>query len=63
MSLSEREYRQAEESGKAARRGGKRIGDVPYRGRTEKVRKLSDAWCNGWMAQDEEIKSRLKAQA
>jgi len=63
VSLSQRDHSQAYESGKAARRGCKRIGDVPYRGKTERVRKLAEAWCQGFADQDAEMKRRVEAQA
>lgn len=52
MSVTEREYRQAQDGGAAARRGGRRIGDCPYRGHTDKVRLLAEAWRGAWQAED-----------
>lgn len=60
-SVSEREYSQAKEAGAAARRGGKRIGDVPYRGTTKKVQTLREAWCTGFKDEDDKRKAAARA--
>ena len=54
VSLTEREFKQAHESGAAARRGGRPVGACPFRGKTEHVRRLAEAWRSGWAQQDEE---------
>lgn len=48
--MNEREYRQAYDRGEQSRRNSGRIGDCPYRGKTDRVLKLAEAWRNGWLA-------------
>lgn len=50
--MNEREYRQAYDRGEQSRRNSGRIGDCPYRGKTDRVLKLAEAWRNGWLAED-----------
>jgi len=63
VSLSQKDHSQAYESGKAKRRACGRIGDNPFRGKTEKVRKQHEAWNAGFVAQDEEIKAKVRSNA
>jgi len=64
MSATKMEAARAYEAGRAARRvPGKRIGDVPYRGKTPKVRVLHDEWCRGFSDEDTERKAKARAMA
>lgn len=49
---TEREYERARDMGAQSRRNGAREGDCPYRGHTEKVRILGEAWRLGWQAEN-----------
>ena len=53
----EKRYEQARESGRQARRVGKKRMDNPYRGNTQLVRDLHEYWDLGWMAEDSERKA------
>lgn len=48
----ERRILQADEQGSMARRAGKKRGDCPFRGDTDLVRSLSQAWHRGWERAD-----------
>jgi len=63
MSLTAKEYSYAYERGKAHRRGCGNIGGLPYRGKTERIRLLAEAWSRGFADQNEEMKRRVEAQA
>jgi hypothetical protein len=55
---TERQYEGARDAGAQARRNGAREGDVPYRGHTEKVRVLREAWLLGFQAENAARKVR-----
>lgn len=55
---TEREYEAARDAGAQARRNGKKEGDRPYRGHTEKVRILGEAWLLGWQAENTARRAR-----
>jgi hypothetical protein len=59
MNLPQREYSQAYELGKAARRGGKRITDCPFRGATQKAK--AESWFAGFKAEDDARRATAKA--
>lgn len=52
MSISEREWRQAEERGIAARQAGRPITARPEYGFGDKARLQREARANGWEAED-----------
>lgn len=53
MSITEREYRLAQERGRAARAAGKPITTLPDYGRTETGRRLREAAETAWHDEDE----------
>jgi ribosome modulation factor len=52
MSISEREWRQAEERGTAARQAGRPITACPEYGAGRKAELQREAWQNGWKDAD-----------
>ena len=63
MSVSEREASQAYQAGQQARRGGRRIGDCPYRGTTPRVRTLAGEWTRGFKDEHDAIARRSAAMS
>lgn len=47
-STDQRRWEQAKDQGAQARRAGKPYGANPYRGNSETVRRLREAWHIGW---------------
>lgn len=56
--VNQKEYERARDLGAQARRNGQKEGALPYRGFTEKVRLLAEAWRTGYQAEDMARKSR-----
>lgn len=54
---TEMEYRRAKDAGAQARRNCRNVGECPYRGFTEKVRILGEAWRDGFGLADTERKA------
>lgn len=53
MSINEREWRQAEERGIAARQAGRPVSACPAYGFGRKADLQREAWTNGWDAENE----------
>lgn len=56
MSVTEREYRTAEERGASARRGCRPITACPHHGYGARVEALDEAWRKGWTDADRKIR-------